>query len=132
MGHFHNESFEHFKSIIHPNIRHNIDHYHDSGVIILPLYHGCGLVNRNGARKCIDYKRGHQCVLPTQKAYWKPFSKIKRKDLQTKVYFTRYVSDLGLNYFAKTKGNLWYGWDENKFRPKSDWYKGRDPGIAPV
>ena len=114
------ESYEHFKNIIHPNVRTNINHYRDGGTIILPVYHGCGKANRNGTRKRIDYKRGEQCVLPTQKAYWKPFKDIKKKYLHEKVYFTRYIyftrymSNLGLNYLAKAKGNLWYDWDEKK------------------
>ena len=102
------ESCEHFKSIIHPNVRHNINHYRDAGVINLPVYHGCGRVNRNGTRKHIDYKRCEQCVLPTQKANKKPSKDIKRKYLHEKVYFTRYMSNLGLNTLPKTKGDLWY------------------------
>ena len=42
------------------------------------------------------------------------------------------MSNLGLNFFAKTKGDLWYDWFENKFKPKSEWFKGRDPGKCPV
>ena len=32
------ESYEHFKNIIHPNVKHNINLYRDAGVIILPVY----------------------------------------------------------------------------------------------
>ena len=128
------DSYQHFKNIIHPNITTHINHYHKGGVIVLPVYHGCGYVNRNGTRKRIDYKRGKQCVLPTQKPYYKPFKELSKKyrSRQRKIYFTRYLSNLGLNSLAKTKGNLWYDYDEKKYKPKSDWFNGRDVGKAPV
>ena len=53
-------------------------------------------------------------MLPTQKAYWKPFKDIKRKHLHEKACFTRYMSNLGLNTLPKSKGDLWYDWDEKK------------------
>ena len=106
------DSYEHFKSIIHPNIRRNINHHRDGALIHLPNYHGCHYANRNGIRKRIDYKRGQQCVLATDIHFWKLFNEIKKKYLPTKVYFTRYMSNLGLNDLAKTKGNLWYDWDK--------------------
>ena len=42
------------------------------------------------------------------------------------------MSNLGMNYLAKTKGSLWYDWDEQKYKPKSDWYNGKEPGKCPV
>ena len=57
MGHFFKEGFDHFKSILHPNLRANADHYYDNGMYHFPAYHGCGLRNRNGTNKLIDYKR---------------------------------------------------------------------------
>ena len=33
--------------------------------------HGCGLRNRNSFNKRLGYKRGEQCVLPTNKSYWR-------------------------------------------------------------
>ena len=59
------DSYEHFKDLIHPNIRHNIKHYRDGNMIMIPAYHGCHYANRNGTRKQIGYKRGEQCVLAT-------------------------------------------------------------------
>ena len=53
---FSKETFEHFSSIIHPNLRANADHYLDCGIYKFPAYHGCGLQNRNGTNKLIDYK----------------------------------------------------------------------------
>ena len=124
--------YEHFKGILHPNLKANADHYYDNGFYIFPIYHGCGHRNRNGTNKRIDYKRGEQCLFPTYKQYWKPFKELTKKDLRQKVYYTRYMSNLGMNYLAKTKGSLWYGWDEQKYKPKSDWYNGKEPGKCPV
>ena len=42
------------------------------------------------------------------------------------------MSNLGLNAIAKTKGPLWYNHKFKKYMPKSAWYNGKDPGIAPV
>ena len=131
MGCFSLETYRKFENIIHPNVKANIDHYRDGDRIFLPVYHGCGEKNRNGTRKKIDYKRGEQCLFGTNKHFWKPFKEITRKHLQTKIYFTRCISNLGLNDFAKCKGNYWYDWNEKKYRPKSDWFNGRQL-IAPV
>ena len=64
------------------------------------------------------------------KPYWK--ANVKEKYKERKVYFTRYMSNLGLNAIAKTKGPLWYNHKFKKYMPKSAWYNGKDPGIAPV
>ena len=58
--------YEHFKGILHPNLKANADHYYDNGFYVFPIYHGCGHRNRNGTNKRIDYKRGEQfCSLLT-------------------------------------------------------------------
>ena len=36
------------KDLIHPNITFNIDYYENESYYTLPVYHGCGLRNRNG------------------------------------------------------------------------------------
>ena len=97
------ETFEHFKNIIHPNIRENADHYLNNGYYCFPAYHGCGLKNRNGTNKSIDYKHGYQYLFPTEKRYWKPYAKISKKKISRNVKFTIYMSNLGINYYAKTK-----------------------------
>ena len=66
---FTTESYEHFKNIMHPNLRDNINDYRDNGFYDLPIYHGCNYKNGNGTRKRIDYKRGQICVLPTNKHF---------------------------------------------------------------
>ena len=122
------DNYEKFKNLMHPNLRRNIKCYRNGDFYEIPLYHGCKYANRNGTRKRIDYKRGEICVLPTDRHLWKPYDKIKWKHLQiylhltVKIYLTRYMSNIGLNSFAKSKGNLWYDWFENRFKPKSEWF----------
>ena len=105
---FSKETFEHFKNIIHPNIRENADHYLNFGFYHFRPYHGCGLRNRNGTNKAIDYKRGYRCLFPTEKRYWKPYAKISKNKIRRGVKFTRYMINLGINYYAKTKKQMWY------------------------
>ena len=80
----------------------------------------------------IDYNRGKQCLFPTHKQYWKPFKEISRKHQRERVYFTRYMSNYGMNYLANTKGLLWYDWDKKCYKPKSDRYNGKDVGNCPL
>ena len=110
------DTFEHFKDIIHSNIVCRINKYRKGDLIVFPLYHGCRYVNRNGTRKQIDYSRGQQCVLPTDEPYWK--ENVKSKYKKRKIYFTRYMSNLGLSSMAKNKNGMWYNWRLKKFMPK--------------
>ena len=71
MACIHIKHYQKVKDLIHPNITDNIDYYRKGNLYVLPEYHGCGLRNRNGFSKRIDYSRGHQCVLPTSKPYWR-------------------------------------------------------------
>ena len=121
------EGFEHFKSIFHPNLIANKDHYLKGGMYRFPPYHGCGLKNRNGTNKLIDYKRGQQCLFPTEKRYWKPYKTINKKTYSRKVKFTRYMSNLGINAYAKTKKRMWYDWDKKCYIPREQWFKNKDP-----
>ena len=41
--------------------------------------------------------------------------------------FTRYMSNLGMNYFAKTKKRMWYDWNKKSFIPREKWFNNRDP-----
>ena len=41
------------------------------------------------------------------------------------------MSNYGINYFAKTKGHLWYDWDEQQYKPISAWFNGKDVGNCP-
>ena len=80
MAVLHVDTYNKYKDIIHPNIARNINYYRDGKLIILPPYHGCHHANKKGTRKLIDYARGQQCVLPTNKPYWKKILKISIKD----------------------------------------------------
>ena len=82
MAYIHIKDYSKLKDYIHPNIKHTINHYKKVYYYILPTYHGCGLRNRSSIRKRVDYKRGIQCILPTQN----PFDK---KQVQT-ILFLQY------------------------------------------
>ena len=116
------EGFKHFKNILHPNIVKNSNEYLENRLYHLPPYHGCGKRNRNGTNKEIDYKRGEHCFFPTEKKYWK-----KKKKIQRKVKFTRYMSVLGTNFYAKTKKRMWFDYEQNCFKPRSNWFNNNDP-----
>ena len=113
------EGFNRFKNMLHPNIVKNANKYLKNGCYHLPTYHGCGKKNRNGTNKEIDYKRGEYCFFPTEKKYW------KKKRIQRKVKFTRYMSTLGTNFYAKTK--KMFDYEQNCCKPRSKWFKNKDP-----
>ena len=51
------------------------------------MYHGQGFRNRNGTRKLIDYERGWNCILATDKYCWRQTKQkylVKKKSLYTK------------------------------------------------
>ena len=73
--------YERVKDYLHPNIHTFINHYKDGHLINLPIYHGCDKVNRNGTRKLIRYEIGEQCIIPTDKPYWR-----KPKDIYIYIY----------------------------------------------
>ena len=33
------------------------------------------------------------------------------------------MSNIGLNSLAKSRGELWYDWVDNNYKPKSEWFK---------
>ena len=123
------EDYNRFKYYIHPHINDCIDHYRHKNIIHLPAYHGCDTVNKNGTRKLIDYRRGSQCFYPTDKGYWR---KTKSKYRINYVYFTRYMSQYGLQSLAKNKGKSLYNYKLKKFVPRKEVleyiYK-RHPGL---
>ena len=86
MACIHIKHYSKFKDYIHPNIKHTINHCKKCYCYVLPTYHGCGLKNRNGIRKRVDYKRGFQCILPTQNPFWR---RTKTKYKQFYFYNTR-------------------------------------------
>ena len=42
---------------------------------------------------------------------------------------TRYMSNHGINAFAKTKQRLWYDWKKNIYRPRQEWFNHKDPFV---
>ena len=89
MACFHVKHYLKVKDFIHPNILCNIDHYRKGNLVKLPEFHGCGLRNKNGFNKRVDYKRGFQCILATSKPNWR---KTKNKYKIQRVYNARYKS----------------------------------------
>ena len=79
------EDYYRFKDYIHPHINDCIDQYRNKDIIHLPAYHSCDTVNRNSTRKLVNYRRGYQCLCPTDKKYWR---KTKAKYRINYVYFT--------------------------------------------
>ena len=92
------QDYNRFKDYIHPHINDCIDHYRHKNIIHLPAYHCCDTVNRNNTRKLVNYRRGNQCLCPTNKGYWR---KTKAKYRINYVCFTRYMSQYGLQSLAK-------------------------------
>ena len=96
------EYFDKMKDYFHPNIATFIDHYTgDNGVFELPPFHGCGLKNRNGTKKLLDYRNGKQCLCRV----W--------SDENSKIEYgtytmTRYMTQGRFRYLCKNKENcLW-------------------------
>ena len=83
---FSSEYFEKMKGYFHPRLHRFIDNYSGANddLILLPPYHGCGLKNRNGTKKLIDYSIGKQCLFPV----WS-----NGKEIRDSCYrpFTRYI-----------------------------------------
>ena len=111
------EDYYRFKDYIHPHINDCIDHYRHKNIIHLPAYHGCDTGNWNGTRKLMDYRRGSQCFYPTDKGYWR---KTKSKYRVNYVYFTRYMSQYGLETLAKIKGKCLYKYRLKKFASREE------------
>ena len=118
MAVFNLEHYNKIKDLIHPYIDACIEHYRHAKLVILPLYHGCDKVNRNGTRKLIDYKKGGQCLVPTSKPYW---SKTKDKYKVKKVYFTKYQTRYSIRHLPKVKDNYYCNYKLQKYVQKNDW-----------
>ena len=106
------EYYEKIKDFLHPHINSFINDYRNGSIIILPPFHGCNQLNRNGTRKYIDNGRGYQCILPTHKRYWR---KTKDKYKERRVYWTRYMTQYGIRHLFKNKGNLVFNYKLNKY-----------------
>ena len=70
----------------------------DDELIFVPSHHGCGLKNKSGANKLIDYRNGERCYSPT----W-----TNGKEFNGYLHLfplTRYLSYYGNGTFFKNKG----------------------------
>ena len=116
----HVKHYRKFKDLIHPIITTNIDYYKRRNYYLFSTYHGCGLRNRSGIKKRVDYKRGYQCVLPSSYPYWR---RTKEKYTQTKIHNTRYQTHYNIRALAMVKGHYYYN---QKFKEyKHNWWHKR-------
>ena len=120
---FSEETYKRLRSIIHPNLRKNIEKFRIENYFVFPHYHGCGKKNRNGTNKNINYKIGEICKKPTDYLNWKRMYDIPWKNIPHSIYFTRYGSNYGMNNFVKNKGRQWFDWDKKEYFDKSCWIK---------
>ena len=109
MAVFNREYFDKMKDYFHPNIVTFIDHYtDDKWVVELPAFHGCGLKNRNGNKKLVDYRNSNQCLC----GVW--------SDENSKIEYstfpmTRYMTQGRFRYIYKNRGNCLWNYKTKKY-----------------
>ena len=118
MGFFTARYYEQVKDYLYPDLHDFFHYYRQGNVFDLPLYHGCNKKNRNGTRKLIEYNQGHQCIVPTNKLYWRK-TKDKYKRNTKRVYQTRYMTWTNRRDLFKNKGNFAYNCKLKKFEHMS-------------
>ena len=104
------ETYNGIKDYLHPNLEEIIknDKLKDDKLIVLPPFHGCGYKNKNGTRKLIDYGRGHRCITPSWRRFWK--RKVKDKYFSKRYPRTRYRLNANYRNLFKNKGNYVYNY----------------------
>ena len=120
---FSESTYKKFESIIHPKLKANIHKFKKDGYYFFPTYHGCGKRNRNGTNKKVNYRIGDMCEEATYNLNWKRWDEINWNSLPHKFYLTRFMTDVGLNAFAKNKGQKWYNWDRKEYIDRTEWFK---------
>ena len=122
MGLFTGRYYDLVKDYLHADLHDFIHYYRQGNIFDLPLYHGCNKKNRNGTRKPIEYNQGHQCIVPTNKLYWRKtkdkYKKIGSRNTKT-VYWTRYTTWTNRRDLSKNKGNFVYNYKLKKFEHMS-------------
>ena len=103
------------KDYLHPHLNSFINHYRDGNYINLQLYHGCNHLNENGTRKEIKYNLGQQCIIPTNKCYWKKAKDKYRWKIGNSIYWTRYMTRTNLRHLFRNKGSFVYNFKLKKF-----------------
>ena len=120
---FSREGFKHFKNILHPNVVENANHYLTNGYYRFPPYHGCG--------KKIEMEQISQLIINAVNNVYsllkKDIGNLSKNKISRNVKFTRYMTNLGINFYAKTKKRMWYDYNKKCYRPRADWYKNIDP-----
>ena len=111
--------YEQVKDYLHPHLHDFINYYRD-GKISLPLYHGCNRLNRNGTRKEIEYNLGDQCVIATNKRYWKETKNKYKRKVNDKFYWTRYMTRTNRRHVFRNKGNFGSNYKLKKYKRMSE------------
>ena len=111
------ETYNSIKNYLHPNLHKIIkeDKLKDDKLIVLPPFHGCGYRNKNGTRKLIDYSRGHRCLTPSWRRFWK--KSVKDKYFSKKYPKTRYLLNTEYRNLFKNKGNYVYSYELKIYKP---------------
>ena len=78
-------------------------------LIFVPTHHGCGLKNKNGSNKLIDYRNGERCYSPA----WTSGKEVSG-EFNT-FPLTRYMSFYGNGTFFKNKGVTIFNYKTNRF-----------------
>ena len=113
--------YEQVKEYLHFHIHQLINYYRCGNIIGLPLYHGYNRLNRNGTRKEIEYNWGYQCVVPTNKRYWKERKdKYKRRNF----YWARCMTRTNCRHLFKNNGNFILSYEHFSETPmRYDYYR---------
>ena len=93
---YYEKMYDYFHPRVHEFIRAYVDS--DEDLIMVPPYRGCGLKNKSGTNKLIDYRNGERCDSPV----WLNGKKIAG-DCNC-IPLTRYMSFYGTGTFFKNKG----------------------------
>ena len=72
-------------------------------------------LNKNGTRKEIEYNLGYQCIIPTNKRYWKKPKDKYRWKIGNSIYWRRYMTRTNLRHLFRSKGNFVYNYKLKKF-----------------
>ena len=121
MGCFTVGYYNQVKDYLHPHLHDFVNYYKNGNAFDLALFHGCNKKSRNGTRKLIKYDQDYQCIVPTDKPYWrKTENKYKHGIINGKrIYWTRYMTWTRFIHLFKNKGNFVYNYKLKKFEHMS-------------
>ena len=80
----------------------------DDELIFVPSHYGCGLKNKNGSNKLIDYRNGERCNSPA----WTSGKEVPGDCNSFRL--TRYMSFYGNGTFLKNKGLTVFNYRTNR------------------